>query len=564
MKTSVSIGLATLALFLSIGYGWFQYRGPTPLGIDAPPHQPAAARMRQTLVDLLGTPPQSHVTGTAGGEAFLKRLETKIQSFGLATQRIEIPWDPATIEYFPTGQIDLLPKGSLLNNLLVTISGRDPSLAPLLVATHHDSCRWGPGAGDAGSAVVALVEHIRILSLRQPQRTVHYLFTDGEEFGLLGANAIAAENPRPFRDPFFVLNFDARGTSGGVPMFETATMNNAWIGALVNHLARPKITSSLAVTVYRSLPNATDFHVFQGKLGWAGFNFATIGSAHHYHQPSDRPENISDRTLQHMGDHLFRMHQAFDAIDAEQAQKIRQQNQQHPANAVFFDLFGSVVIHFSETNQLILAICAAALLAGCLIRYRRPQWFGMFAGTMLKNLIAIVGGSLVGWAAHFILATTPWVQLRYTPVDLPAGLLTLAISFLVATWILERQRGSSATATDSGDVGSDWIWCLNGLLGLILAIVLPGGAYLLILPSLAYAAVRLTTGHRIASASCGWTVAVVITGPLLVLLVQSLGPWHQPMYATISGLLAVLAMTTWNRNSQASRRTLDRRSDPRH
>ena len=230
---------AALILFLAMGAGLLRYRGPAPLDSDATTDRPSAARMRQTLGQLLGDPPQIHKTATAGGEAFLQRLEAHIDALGVTHRRIEIPFDPEQQGHHPKGRIDLLPDGVILKNLLATVPGQDPSLAPILVATHHDSCRWGPGAGDAGSGVVTLLEHMRILAKSSPRRTTHYLFSDGEEFGLLGAYSLATLPELPFREPVFVLNFDARGTSGGVPMFETHDGNLVAVNRLINDLAEP-------------------------------------------------------------------------------------------------------------------------------------------------------------------------------------------------------------------------------------------------------------------------------------------------------------------------------------
>jgi hypothetical protein len=304
------------------------------------------------------------------------------------------------------------------------------------------------------------------------------------------------------------------------------------------------MTSSLAVTVYRSLPNATDFTVFGGQLGWPGFNYATIGGAHHYHQPSDRPENLSDRTLQHMGDHLFAMHAAVDALDSNEIDDL---NAGRPAdNAVFFDLFGIRVVHFSENFQMILGIIAALLVAFCW--YRRPARNRMrnIAWHTLSVCLAVAGGCALGWTANLFLRTTPWSRLRYTPIDYPCGLIVMAMAFIFATMILERMCKKASLG--DRDFLCDWTWMLTAVLGTILAFVLPGGAYLLVLPSCVYASVRIMTGKTQAAAWSGWIATVVLVGFLLTLLVQALGPWQQPLYATLAGLLAVLAMTTWGRD----------------
>jgi hypothetical protein len=538
------IVISSLALFVSIALGAIIYRGPAPRSGDAPLDRPAAARMRTTLVQLLGDPPEKHTTGTDAGEAFLKRLESKIASMGVESRRIEIPWKGDAQDRHPKGRVDLLPPDAVLKNLLVTVPGTDPELAPILVATHHDSCRWGPGAGDAGSAVVALVEHIRIMANHPPNRTTEYLFTDGEEYGLLGAYAIAEQDPLPFPAPVFVLNFDARGTSGGVPMFETHRDNRSWVNALIGNLAWPKMTSSLAVTVYRALPNATDFTVWHGKLGLSGFNYATIGGAHRYHRPADSPENVSDRTLQHMGDHLFSMHAAIDDLDPRQTgELIDNTARQTGDSAVFFDLFGTTVVHFGETTQKVLAVVALLLLVSCRIRRGASRGYRKMAFDSGRIILTLFAGLAIGWLANLMLRSTPWGDLRYTPVDQPAGLFTVVATFLIATLLLERFLAKRHA--DDLERISDWIWLITAGIGVLLAFTLPGGAYLLVLPSLVYGLVRFATQKASPAAWCGWTATVILIGPLLTVLVIALGPWKQPLYAVLAGLLAVQAMTTW-------------------
>ncbi len=537
---------AAAALFAAIALGYISYRGPAPLTASASREHPAAGRMRAALVELLGDPPMIHTTATESGEAFLQRLESKIASHGVSSHRIAVPFDRVRQKHHPKGRIDLLPDDAVLQNVLATVPGKDPSLAPILVATHHDSCRWGPGAGDAGSAVVALLEHLRLLSQNPPNRTTHYLFTDGEEYGLLGAYALATRDELPFRRPVFVLNFDARGTRGGVPMFETHDGNALWVGELINDLAPPRITSSVAVTVYRSLPNATDFNVWRDEFGWQGFNFATIGGAHHYHRPSDSPENLSDRTLQHMADHLTSLHAAIDRLDDAEASGLQSSGQDpKAANAVFFDLYGQTVVHYRSGIQAVVAWIVLAVVAWCWWRSKSTAKFVRGLWSLGFALSAVLAGGAIGFASQLGLRFTPWANLRYTPVDLIIGLATIAAAFLAATLLVEFmfRRASSLRCDQLGDD----VWLVGAMLAVAAAMLLPGGGYLFVLPAAVFAIVRVLTQSPGGAAWAGWLTAAVLFGPVLVLLVQALGPWQQPLYGLIAGLLAAAAIPTWTR-----------------
>jgi hypothetical protein len=82
-------------------------------------------------------------------------------------------------------------------------------------------------------------------------------------------------------------------------MFETGADNGWIVGVMKDSDPRP-LASSFSVEVYRRLPNDTDFTPFR-EAGVQGLNFAGIGRAWVYHQPTDVPLNIQEETLQHHG-----------------------------------------------------------------------------------------------------------------------------------------------------------------------------------------------------------------------------------------------------------------------
>lgn len=543
---NVSLIVSTLTLVLVVAVATVIYRGPSPNVGDSDLSRPSAGRMRQTLVQLIGESNEPHSLGTIAGVEFLERLESHIESLGHATQRIEIPLAEVQVPSPWSRRLEELPEGTLLRNLIVTVKGRDETLDPLLIATHHDSCAYGPGAGDAGIGVVALVEHLRIMAIEPPKRTTLYLFTDGEEYGLLGAWAIAKMDPPPFAKPCFVINLDARGCSGGAPMFETHQHNRVAVSELVSSLAFPKMTSSLAVTVYRLLPNATDFSVWDRELGWPGFNFAVIGGAHRYHRPEDIPANVSDRTLQHMCDHLCSLHAAIDAAAVDRDKPL-DRSSNRSGEAVFFDLLGMMVVQFSSGLQAVLAVTAILMMLAISRRLVKRENRLMVGQLVAVVMLVVLLCCLIGSCAIGFLWMSPWHGLRYTPVDHAAGLVTMVVTCLLV--MLGLEAATRRKMNWSADVISEAVWLGVSVLGVVLSRYLPGGAYLLVLPGFAYAVTRglsfrFPASTRIA-AWCGWFAMILLSGPLLTLLVQALGPWKQPVYAVIAGLLMVVGMTTW-------------------
>ncbi len=78
-------------------------------------------------------------------------------------------------------------------NVIAEVPGRDPSLAPVLVAGHLDSWDLSPGAIDDASGVgIATAAAKRIMDAGRPLRTIRVVWFGAEEPGLIGGRAYAA------------------------------------------------------------------------------------------------------------------------------------------------------------------------------------------------------------------------------------------------------------------------------------------------------------------------------------------------------------------------------------
>ena len=65
----------------------------------------------------------------------------------------------------------------------------------VLFVAHTDSVKYGPGAFDDIVSVAAMLEGLRQLQGVIPLRDMVFLFTDGEEQGLLGAAKYVENHP---------------------------------------------------------------------------------------------------------------------------------------------------------------------------------------------------------------------------------------------------------------------------------------------------------------------------------------------------------------------------------
>lgn len=262
-------------------------------------------------------------------------------------------------------------QSAVVRNVVARRAGTDPT-GTVLLMSHYDAATRSYGAGDAGIGVATILETARQLSREErPRNDIVFLITDAEERGLLGAMGFAQSHP--WMDSIdVVLNFEARGMSGPAAMFETGPGSGWVVRELARSATRP-VTSSIFPEVYRRLPNDTDFTVFRER-GNPGLNFAIGESAHWYHTPGDRPENLSPASLQHMGDNALALTRRLSGIDL---QGVRSDD------PVFFAVPGLGIIVYPAGLAVPLAVLlvgvyvAVAVFAG---RRGRLGWWGIPAG----------------------------------------------------------------------------------------------------------------------------------------------------------------------------------------
>ncbi|MBL8650137.1 MAG: M28 family peptidase [Sphingopyxis sp.] len=166
----------------------------------------------------------------------------------------------------------------------------------LLILSHHDSVAAGPGAADDGLGMAVALEIAYQFKGKKLARPVLVVITDAEEAGLVGAAAFAAHDPLANRVGA-VINMEARGTTGGVNMFQTSTPNARDFAAIGRPLPS---ANSLATDFYELLPNDTDLTMLLPLKIDAG-NYSIIGSGKRYHTPLDNLAHLDRNSVRHMG-----------------------------------------------------------------------------------------------------------------------------------------------------------------------------------------------------------------------------------------------------------------------
>lgn len=280
LAVSVLLGVLGLASLLTL-------RLPGPLSLAAPPTKFSAARVMPAVERLavephpLGSSSSDRVRDEVVRRLAAEGLDTHVQaSGGLTASRGEV-------------------RGARVDNVVSILHGHAPT-GTVVLSAHYDSVATGPGAADDMSSVAALLETVRALQAGPPLRNdVVVLVTDGEEAGLLGADAWVRDH-LPRDRLCLTLNWEARGVSGPPLLFETSPGN----APLVRTFARTaphRFGDSSLVEFYRILPNITDLsEVLVARR--PGMNTAFIKQPYEYHSklqlaaPGPTAMIVDDRT----------------------------------------------------------------------------------------------------------------------------------------------------------------------------------------------------------------------------------------------------------------------------
>ena len=435
--------------------------------------------------------------------------------------------------------------GGTVRNIVAVKRGTDANPAAVMLVAHYDSVPGAPGASDDGIAVASLLETARALSVGpQVKNDVIFLFTDGEEIGLLGAKAFATEHPRA-RDVRLVLNFEARGVNGPVALFETSEGNQRLISEFAKAANHPA-ASSLFSELYKLLPNDTDLSVFKAA-GIPGLNFAFFKGLTHYHTQLDSLDNVDQRSLQHQGSYALALAQQFGNADL---------SKRSDRNAVYFDLLGIRLVHYSTAWVIPLIALTALLYAGVTIigfRKGRLTLTGVALGFLFLLLAMLTAPIVVGVAWVVISTIHPDYRAMLQGHTYDTGVYLIAFVLLTigitsALYALFRKKATVENLL----VGSLLWWVL---LLLLVAPALPGISYLLTWPlvfMLAVLAVMMNsrqTDLNLSLLSLAAIPGVLIMVPavhttLLALPVGAAGPVMVLVVLLLALLLPVISLAS--------------------
>ncbi|MBC7886519.1 MAG: M20/M25/M40 family metallo-hydrolase [Ferruginibacter sp.] len=254
-------------------------------------------------------------------------------------------------------------------NVIALKKGQHNSKSVVLMA-HYDSQVNTQGAGDDGAGVASMLETARALQKVNLQNDLILLFTDGEEIGLMGANAFVKESPL-VKGIGLVINFEGRGNAGPSTMFEVNAGNGWAINEYAKSVAHP-FANSLGYELYKKLPNNTDYTPFK-NAGITGLNNAYIDGFVNYHSPNDKPENMDLRSLQHHGDNMLSLVKHFGNLTITGTKT---------PDASYFNVIGNWFIHYPASWNLAFVLLTDLLFI-----------FFLLAG--IKNKSIKIGGFII-------------------------------------------------------------------------------------------------------------------------------------------------------------------------
>ena len=450
---------------------------PRVVPASAPPAAFSAARAMDDLAVLAAAP---RAIGAAGNDAARAYLVAQIRALGL---------EPVEQSALVTRHEPGFPETHLMRvrNVMTRVPGTDPAAKALLVSGHYDSVATATGASDCAMCSVVTLETLRavVASAAAGDRLrndVIFLFTDGEEIGVAGAQGFMDQHPWA-ADVGLSVVFEGLGTDGAPLLYISGQDSGAVVGealdAMAGSGARPLASSFLHDFMWAVAGNTgsdLDAFVADGRPG-LGFIYLSLPTVAAYHTTADSAARLDPRSVQGMGDFALAVtrhfgNQPLDALPRS-------------PNLVTFPLLPGVVARYAYSWALPLAIVAAIALLVALalgLRRRALSLGGLLAGFaiwLLSFITAVIAVTAVWWLTRWL---TPALHNATVggwyggPIYLIAA-LTLALAVTLGWRGLAGRRVRPENLT--GGVLIAW-----ALLALLTAAALPGLSYLYVWPLL--------------------------------------------------------------------------------
>ena len=264
-------------------------------GTSAPPAV-SSERLMADVTVLSADAMQGRAIGTEGNRMAREHILRRFAEEGLQ------PVDEDYLLPFTAAPTTRRPSALEGINLAGVVRGTEHPDQWIIVTAHydHEGVRDGQiynGADDNASGTSALFELARLLRLNPPRHSVMFVALDGEEAGLLGAQAFVRSPPVPLEAMRLNINLDmiARGDNG--ILWAVGTRQHPGLIPLIDALAQqPGVERRYgyddpAVRGRNNWVMLSD----QGAFHAVGvpFVFFSVDDHADYHQPTDDVERIN-------------------------------------------------------------------------------------------------------------------------------------------------------------------------------------------------------------------------------------------------------------------------------
>lgn len=333
-----------LAVVVAVVLAMVAIRPPGAAPANAPVERFSAGR---AMVDIRAISVAPHVTGSAESARVREYLFGRLGALGLEVQTQSVPMTARGVARMK--DMGAAPATQAVN-IVARLAGRDPAQPPVILMAHYDTVPGSPGAADDGAGVASALEIARAIKAGpRPVRDLLILLTDAEELNSDGATAYFA-TPQG-KGAGAVVNLEARGGGGRALMFETGPGDGA-MATLYARAVRNPSANSLAVWIYRLMPNYSDFSIPKAQ-GAPGFNIAFLGAPGLYHAPQATPDRVDAGSVQHLGSQ---------GLDAVRALVTAEHLPAKAPDAVFSDVLGLfLIVHPAWVGWIVLIVAGGLL-----------------------------------------------------------------------------------------------------------------------------------------------------------------------------------------------------------
>lgn len=454
--------LVASSILAGVALGLWPLIPPAPVPESAPPTEFSSARARAQLREITRAP---HAMGWPEHERVRGYLLRHLGELSLEVLTREAT---AVESSTPRGQPVAMGR---VHNVLARLPGREAGAPALLLAAHYDSTPDTLGASDDGFGVAALLETARALKAGPPPRhDILFLFTDGEEPGLLGARAFVQEDPLRARVGL-VLNFEARGNRGLALLFQTSPGND-WLISQAAQTPHPA-AASLSQAVYALLPNDTDLSEFLAA-GLPGLNVANIQGSGHYHSMTDTLEAADERTLQHHGSYALGLALRFGELELTPPPGAR--------DATFFNA-GPLFIRYPAGWSLPAAVLLVLAFFGVVVRHKKALSVKLLlVGAAAQLALALTAAAIafaLNWLVQGLSPGHPLIDANTSLASTLAAWGTLGAALALTTFLGSKFLGRWPAAPLAVGALLPWL-----AITVALSLTLPAASYLFQLPLL--------------------------------------------------------------------------------